>query len=1433
MKKLSFLLSFFCIISFGLVNANDIDTDIVLKSNPFWGSNNGNVIPGASTPWGMVKLGPDVDLRDTPTSGYRDNARIAGFSHNHANGVGGAPRYGNILIIPQSDSLDIKGFRAYDKQNEEAYPGYYAVTLKHKNNDIRSELTATDRTGFHRYTFSKGYDSNEAPLPFIVIDASHNNKRFKNGFPQTYCTSGEIEILDNMTLQGKADMFGGWGGDNPYTIFYYIVFDQPFMSYGVFSDSTAYKGRTKVDFKQKKDKTGRFGAFLGFDPKYGEISCRVGISYKDNDQARENLLNDNMSFDEALKSTTENWASHFSRVKVKGSNLNAQKNFYSALRSAMLMPTEVTGDIVGYEEPHFWDFYCIWDTYRTVSPLYVLLFPETQRKIIRCLLEIYEKEGYLPDSWIGGDFATVQGGSNVDVVLADAVVKDLGGFDYGKALKASLKNAFTQSEDPFRKGRFAEEYNRLGYVTGNTIKNSVSRNLEYAYNDFCIAEMALACDQPVVYDKMGRRSMKVFNLFHPDHKMFWGKDSLGNWEEGFNPYITRSDSWNDLFFYEGGSKIYSTYVPHDMAGLINRIGDKEMFKRYLDELFDEGIFKMENEFEFLVPYLYNYTGDYPSTAKRVNDVVTKKYLPGRNGIPGQDDAGAMSAWYVFSALGFLPVAGQDLYLIGTPQFEDSEISLENGKKFIIKANNLSPSNIYIVKATLNGSPLDRAWFKHSEIKDGGILEFEMSDIPNDWGNNNFPPSLSDELKPRSQTSEEAMEKARDLIQRMSKEEKISMISGDNSFFVKGIERLGIPELYMSDATGGVHIRKELDSKLPKSVAFPSPICLAATWNPMLSFEMAKSIGEECVVGDIAILLGPGMNIYRVSQNGRNFEYFGEDPYLASRITESYVTGMQSTGTMATLKHFVCNNNEHHRRLSNALVSDRALHEIYLPSFKAGIDAGAACVMTSYNLVNDEYTAESKALVTDLLRNKLGFSGLVMSDWRSVYDPVKAIKSGLDLEMPGDYAEWLKELGETPFTHLKHEALGLIENDAIQEEDIDRMVLNILKTSIEMGAYDKKFERPQSCDFNKHAKVALEVAREGIVLLKNKNNILPFSSDEIRNKQFLLTGLFLDTIPSGGGSAHVEGFDNILLKDALQQEFGNNLKIKSNPTDKEIRGADYILLSIGTPDREGIDRPFALIDSLEMMIQRIVKLNPSTIVLISSGGGVRMTDWADKCSAILYTWFPGQIGNIALAEILSGKVNPSGKLPFTIEREFTDSPGYGYKPDDEEFNMPWQDEYSFRFPRNDIDYSEDVFVGYRWYESKEIKPLFAFGYGLSYTNFEYSDLSISKDLEKGKFIAQFNIKNSGKRAGKEIVQLYIGDQEASVMRPVKELKNFKKIYLTPGETTSVMFEITPDSLAFYDENKSDWVIEPGLFSINIGPASDNIKLTGTFLLDNEI
>lgn len=672
---------------------------------------------------------------------------------------------------------------------------------------------------------------------------------------------------------------------------------------------------------------------------------------------------------------------------------------------------------------------------------------------------------------------------------------------------------------------------------------------------------------------------------------------------------------------------------------------------------------------------------------------------------------------------------------------------------------------------------------------------------------------------------EADKRTRQIISKMTLSDKISMISGHNSFFIKGFPEFGVPQLYMSDASAGVHIRKELSNGMKKSVSFPAPIALAATWNRQLTNDMAEAIGEECKIGGTAILLGPGVNIYRISQNGRNFEYFGEDPYLASRITENYVVGMQSTGTMSTVKHFVCNNNEHRRRLTDAIVDNRTLHEIYLPAFKAAVDAGVMSVMTSYNMVNGEYTAESKALVDGVLRNELGFKGLIMSDWRSVYNGEKAIKSGLDLEMPGDYADWLKALGETPFRHLKHEAMPLLAQQKVNESDIDRMVKYTIRSGIMMGLYDRPIQDTSFVkNYEKHEQVALQVGRESIVLLKNRKNLLPVKAENL-NTNIILTGKYAGKLPLGGGSAEVEGYNNVLMKDALEQVYGKQINYIPHPTDAEIKSADVVFLSVGSADREGNDRFFALPDSTEMIIQRITTLNPNTVLIVNSGSGIRMTNWSGNAAAILYAWYPGQCGNVALAEILSGKVNPSGKLPMTIERDFSESPGANYKIDTAAFNMPWQDEYSFRFPINHLKYSEGVFVGYRWYESKGIPVLFPFGHGLSYSRFEYSSLKINRFFRRGENVdVSFRIKNVSKVDGTEVVQLYIRDNESSVPRPLKELKAFNRIQLKSNEEKEVSFTLTPSDFSFFDDKTNSWKCEVGKFTIFVGSSSAYIRLT---------
>ena len=667
----------------------------------------------------------------------------------------------------------------------------------------------------------------------------------------------------------------------------------------------------------------------------------------------------------------------------------------------------------------------------------------------------------------------------------------------------------------------------------------------------------------------------------------------------------------------------------------------------------------------------------------------------------------------------------------------------------------------------------------------------------------------------------ADKKADSVLALMTTEEKIAYIGGDRSFFLRPIPRLNLSEVYMTDATQGVHIRDKFRDndlskyQLEKSTAFPCPLALTATWNTALANTYATAIGEECRGGGIGILLGPGMNCYRISQCGRNFEYFGEDPFLRSRFIEAFVKGVQSTGTVATLKHFVANNTEFFRRKSNSIIDERTLHEIYLPPFKAGIDAGAQAVMTSYNLLNGEWCGESEYVINTILRKQLGFRWLVMTDWWSVYNGEKVVKSGQNLEMPQAVA--LKDIQT------------LLNDGKVKMEDIDRMVKSILRTYFAMKLSDQKMNLPDSAMYNDHESIALQTAREGIVLLKNDNNILPLKKDV---KKILLTGEYVVKLAIGGGSAEVKGFNHRLMIGELKAEFGDRLVYEKNPSIEQIKSADVVLCNVGTDDSEGRDRPFALPENQEKRVLDCVNNNQNTIVIVTSGSGIRMTNWNIKAKALLYAWYPGQIGNKALAEILSGKTNPSGKLPISIEKEFKDSPGFGYIPAGEELMKEWNGKKEKDHSVFDVNYKEGIFVGYRWYESKKIETLYPFGFGLSYTSFDYSNLTVSKETisEKDTLTVSFTVKNSGSRKGMEIAQVYVEDVESSVPRPVKELKAFKKVELNIGETVGVQVKLAKQAFAFWNPKTNDWYVEKGKFVIHIGAATNDIRLSKEIVIN---
>jgi beta-glucosidase len=664
--------------------------------------------------------------------------------------------------------------------------------------------------------------------------------------------------------------------------------------------------------------------------------------------------------------------------------------------------------------------------------------------------------------------------------------------------------------------------------------------------------------------------------------------------------------------------------------------------------------------------------------------------------------------------------------------------------------------------------------------------------------------------------EDADRRAGEILAKMSTTEKFQLISGHNTFYIKGYPQYGMPELYLSDATGGVNIRRNLSNALEKSTAFPNPLALAATWDPGLAYHYARSVGEECRAGGIAILLGPGMNMYRQSQYGRNFEFWGEDPLLAATMVGRYVAGILDTGTIPTLKHFIANETDFHRRTSNSVVDERTLHEIYLPPFQAGIDVGAMAVMTSYNQLNGEYCGQSHRVIAEMLRGELGYKWLVMSDWDSVWDAQKIMKGGLDLEMPGE--KFIKADGER-----------LLLAGKVGEADLDRMARDIIRTCIAMGLYDRPVQDSYFLrKYPEHAAVALQTARESMVLLKNDGllPLRPAAADKI-----LLTGRYVEELARGGGSAEVPGYDNVTLLQALKDTYGERLDYVKDPTDDQLKAASVVLVSTGTSDSEGWDRPFDLPATEEQRVTRAVALNPRTVVLVNTGSGIKMTGWNDRAAAVLWAWYPGQNGNRALAEILTGATNPSGKLPITIEKRFEDSPGYGYLPAGEKLYTGWDQDNNMAHPVYNVDYKEGVFIGYRWYEAKKIAPLYAFGHGLSYTTFAYKNLTVTPGVlaPDGRISIEFDVTNTGKVAGTETAQVYVHDPKSAVPRPEKELKGFGKVTLQPGETKNIRVRLTQGAFAYWDVATHAWKAEPHEYAILVGAASDAIKLEGKVTL----
>ncbi len=663
----------------------------------------------------------------------------------------------------------------------------------------------------------------------------------------------------------------------------------------------------------------------------------------------------------------------------------------------------------------------------------------------------------------------------------------------------------------------------------------------------------------------------------------------------------------------------------------------------------------------------------------------------------------------------------------------------------------------------------------------------------------------------------------DLLSRLTLEEKIDMLGGVEGFCIRPNERLGIPKIKMSDGPLGVRNYGE-------ATAFPAGIAMAATWNPGLMSKVGEMVGREARSKGVHIMLSPGLNIHRAPMCGRNFEYFGEDPYLAGRMAVAYVQGVQSQGVVATVKHFAANNQEYGRHRVSSDMDERTLQEIYLPAFRAAVVEGkAGAVMSAYNLLNGVYCSSNAHLLNDILKGQWKFDGLVMSDWGAAHDGIASLNAGLDLEMPsGKFMN-------------RETILPALQTGHIMESAIDDKIRRLLRVMFRFGFFDRdQVDRTIPLYPAESRKAALQAAREGIVLLKNEDGLLPL--DRAAEQTIAVIGpTAFPPVTGGGGSSRVTPFQAVSFLEGIARAAGEKIKVLYHPGPK-IAGplvkdtalsqqliaesgkiaslAEVVVLCLGfnqDTEQEGADRPFDLPREQRLLLEEVAGANRKVIVVLTAGGNVKMADWLDRVKAVIHTWYPGQEGGTALAEILFGDINPSGKLPVSFERRWEDNATYNSYYDDDKDNR--------------VRYAEGIFLGYRHYDKNHIEPLFPFGYGLSYTTFEYSNLRLEpKRISPGQKIkVSFDIKNTGKREGAEVAQLYIRDVESSEPRPVKELKGLAKVFLKPGAMTRVEVELGESELSFYSANKNKWIAEPGEYEVMVGRSSADIKLRALFAL----
>ena len=717
----------------------------------------GNCLPGPYRPFGMVRLSPDIDLPQ-PSSGYCSTeyggwapVPIRQFSHTHVAGTGGCSRYGNIGIMPFCGEervnviapiydMPYTNYVQQEQSEEKSEVGYYTcIANPHK---IKCELTTTQHVGLHRYTFPENKINkiilNAGSVVHTGLAVPGHVRSVEKWDSEGTSTGGYIEWISKTELAGRSDFIGGWGHDKPYSVFFFIKSAVPFTDVK-FAHQT---GMVKTHISSVVNGA-ECQAVLSFPDSVNQIQLQVGISFVSVAKARGRLRKEigEKTFNDIICESRNEWDNWFNRIRVSGGKEKFRKLFYSLMYRLLCMPTDMGIDD---ENPHwesgkrqFWDYYCLWDSVRNANSLFLLFAPELYRDMINGMLDVAEHTGWLPDAYIAGHHAYVQGGCSADIIFAESAAKGIEGVDYERALHFMKKNNLEIPPDPIVMGRVIEDYKKLGYCSNNT-PTSVSRHIEYTYHDWCIASLAKRLGDTETEKFFIKESEKIWNLWDEKRNCFAAKNPDGSWNKKFDPDKLIKDCWNDPFCYEGTSRHWTLSVFQDFYGMIEKFGGNAKFAKYLDKELANGMHVVK-ETRMHYPWLFIYAGRPDLTARWVHDALNLFTLT-RKGIPDNEDMGCQSGFYMWSSMGIYPIIGQDIYLLTTPLFEKTELDIGFGGKTLIITTNNPGKGKYIQSATLNGKPLSRAWLKHSEIANGAEINFICSNKISKWGREELPPN---------------------------------------------------------------------------------------------------------------------------------------------------------------------------------------------------------------------------------------------------------------------------------------------------------------------------------------------------------------------------------------------------------------------------------------------------------------------------------------------------------------------------------------------------------------------------------------------------------------------------------------------------------------------------------------------------------------------